>query len=203
MKLRLLCSTCWPCRHLPQFHHIISMPWLAHWFTCTSLSMTGRVARNSASLILSISHSHSYADEILVLSLVIPTLFNGWPMACWTIPRAKCPKSALSYYKTTFFNSAQKSHLISADSHWTLAPQQISTVPEFENHRIVEWPGLKKTTMTISFQPHAMCRVADNQTRLPRATSSLALNASRDGASTASLGILFSASQHSGWKISS
>jgi len=37
-----------------------------------------------------------------------------------------------------------------------------------------------------------MCRVATNQqTRLPRATSSLALNASRDGASTASLGNLF------------
>ena len=36
-----------------------------------------------------------------------------------------------------------------------------------------------------------MCRVANHQTRLPRATSSLALNACRDGASTASLGNLF------------
>ena len=36
-----------------------------------------------------------------------------------------------------------------------------------------------------------MCRVANHQTRLPRATSSLALNASGDGASTASLGNLF------------
>jgi len=34
------------------------------------------------------------------------------------------------------------------------------------------------------FQPPATCRVANQQTRLPRATSSLALNASRDGAST-------------------
>jgi len=33
-----------------------------------------------------------------------------------------------------------------------------------------------------------MCRVTNLQTRLPRATSSLALNASRDGAFTASLG---------------
>ena len=33
-----------------------------------------------------------------------------------------------------------------------------------------------------------MCRVANHQTRLPRATSSLALDASRDGASTTSLG---------------
>ena len=46
--------------------------------------------------------------------------------------------------------------------------------------------------------PPAMCRVTNQQTRLPRATSSLALNASRDGASTASLGNLFSASPPSG-----
>jgi len=45
--------------------------------------------------------------------------------------------------------------------------------------------------MLIQFQPPAMCRVANQQTRLPRATSSLALNACRDGASTASLGNLF------------
>uniref|UniRef100_A0A8C9F2W2 Uncharacterized protein n=1 Tax=Pavo cristatus TaxID=9049 RepID=A0A8C9F2W2_PAVCR len=40
-------------------------------------------------------------------------------------------------------------------------------------HRITEWPGLKRTTMLISFQPPAVCRVANQQTRLPRATSSL------------------------------
>ena len=34
--------------------------------------------------------------------------------------------------------------------------------------------------MLIQFQASAMCRVADQQPRLPRATSSLALNASRD-----------------------
>jgi len=45
--------------------------------------------------------------------------------------------------------------------------------------------------MTIQFQPPAMCRVANHQTGLPRATSSLALDACRDGASTASLGNLF------------
>ena len=52
--------------------------------------------------------------------------------------------------------------------------------------KIIEWiierPGLKRTTMIIQFQPPAMCRVTNHQTRLPRATSSLALNASRDGA---------------------
>ena len=36
-----------------------------------------------------------------------------------------------------------------------------------------------------------MCRVTNHQTRLPRAASSLALNASRDGASTTSFGNLF------------
>ena len=35
--------------------------------------------------------------------------------------------------------------------------------------------------MITEFQPPAMCRVANHQTRLPRATSSLALNAFRDG----------------------
>jgi len=48
--------------------------------------------------------------------------------------------------------------------------------------------------MLIQFQPPAMCRVTNQQPRLPRATSSLASNACRDGASTASLGNLFSAS---------
>ena len=41
--------------------------------------------------------------------------------------------------------------------------------------------------MLIEFQPPALCRVANQQPRLPRATSSLALNACRDGAPTASL----------------
>jgi len=57
---------------------------------------------------------------------------------------------------------------------------------------------VERTTMLIEFQPPAMCRVANQQPRLPRATSSLALNACRDGASTASLGNLFSASPPSG-----
>jgi len=43
-------------------------------------------------------------------------------------------------------------------------------------------------------QPPAVCRAANQQPRPPRATSSLALSASRDGASTASLGNLFSTS---------
>jgi len=51
-------------------------------------------------------------------------------------------------------------------------------------HIIIEWPGLKRTTVILEFSPPAMCRVANHQTRLPRATSSLALNASTDGAST-------------------
>jgi len=62
------------------------------------------------------------------------------------------------------------------------------------NHRIIEsWNGLgwKRPPSSSSFSPPAMCRVANHQTRLPRATSSLALNASRDGASTTSLGNLF------------
>ena len=62
---------------------------------------------------------------------------------------------------------------------------------EFQDHRIVEWLGWKGPQWSSSFHPSALCRVTNHQTRLPRATSSLALNASRDGASTTSLGNLF------------
>ena len=40
-------------------------------------------------------------------------------------------------------------------------------------HRVIEWPGLQRTTMLIQFQPPAMCRVANHRTRLPRATFGL------------------------------
>jgi len=45
-----------------------------------------------------------------------------------------------------------------------------------------------------------MCRVDNHQTRPPRATSSLALNAYRDGASTASLGNLFQCNDEALWR---
>ena len=61
---------------------------------------------------------------------------------------------------------------------------EMSTHSSIISRNFIEWPGLKRTTMLIQFQPPAMCRVANHQTRLPRATSSLALNACRDGAST-------------------
>ena len=57
--------------------------------------------------------------------------------------------------------------------------------------------------MLIQFQPPAMCKFTNQQPRLPRATSSLALNACRDGAPTASLGSPFSASPPYEWKTSS
>jgi len=62
------------------------------------------------------------------------------------------------------------------------------------DHRITESQnglGWKGPQWSLSFNPPAMCRVANHQTRLPRATSSQALNGSRDGASTTSLGNLF------------
>jgi len=40
-----------------------------------------------------------------------------------------------------------------------------------------------------SFNPTAMCQVANHQTRLPKATRSLSLNAPRDGASITSLNV--------------
>ena len=73
---------------------------------------------------------------------------------------------------------------------WDLVGMPIST----SSLQVIDWPGLQRTTTLIQFQPPAMCRVANQQTRLPRATSSLALNASRDEASTTSLGNLFHSS---------
>jgi len=60
---------------------------------------------------------------------------------------------------------------------------QTDTAGKKENHRTTERPGLQRSTVLIYFPPPAMCRVANQQPRLPRATSSLALNASKDGAS--------------------
>ena len=51
----------------------------------------------------------------------------------------------------------------------------------------IEQLGLEGTSMIIQFQPPAMGRDATHYTRLPRASSSLVLNTSRDGASTTSL----------------
>jgi len=64
------------------------------------------------------------------------------------------------------------------------------------SHRTIERPGLQRTTVLIEFQPPAVCRVSNHQPRLPRATSSLALNACRDGASAASLGNLWTVRHH-------
>ena len=60
---------------------------------------------------------------------------------------------------------------------------------EEQNHRMA-WVEKDHNDHRVSTPP-AMCRVTNHQTRLPRATFSLALNASRDGASTTSLGNLF------------
>ena len=57
--------------------------------------------------------------------------------------------------------------------------------------RITACFGLEGTFHTISFQPPAIGRDANHHTRLLTAPSSPALNASREGASTASLGNLF------------
>ena len=53
---------------------------------------------------------------------------------------------------------------------------------EMRDHRILEWSRLQRTTMLIQFQPLLCAELpTTKQTRLPRATSSLALNAARQG----------------------
>jgi len=78
--------------------------------------------------------------------------------------------------------------LLTAQLHSSGSPLELAGSALTENHRMA-W-----VEKDHSGQPPAMCRVANNQTGLPRATFSLALNACRDGASTASSGKLFSAS---------
>jgi len=55
--------------------------------------------------------------------------------------------------------------------------------------------GWKGSLRIIQFQPSATNRAASHQLRLPRTPSRLTLTASRDGASTASLGSLFTESE--------
>ena len=64
-------------------------------------------------------------------------------------------------------------------------------------HRIIECHRLEEGIKIIELQSPAMGRTACHQLRLPRAASHLALSSSRDGASTASLGSLFSVSASS------
>ena len=63
-------------------------------------------------------------------------------------------------------------------------------------HRITECFELERILKPIQFQLPAMDSAATHQTRLPRAPSNLASNASRGGASTASLGTCSSARVH-------
>ncbi|PKU29536.1 zinc finger ccch domain-containing protein 11a [Limosa lapponica baueri] len=55
---------------------------------------------------------------------------------------------------------------------------------------ITEWFGLEGTLKIIQFQPPALGRDTSHHTRVVKAPSNLALNPSRDGAATASLGNL-------------
>jgi len=84
--------------------------------------------------------------------------------------------------QTSPFHTKEEELVNSLPFHWSM----------YKNKTIESWNGLgwKGPQWSSSFNPPAVCRVTNQQTRLPRATSSLALNASRDGASTASLGNL-------------
>jgi len=58
------------------------------------------------------------------------------------------------------------------------------------DHRIIEWPGLKRTIMTIEFHPPYYVQGHQPLDQAAQSHISLALNASRVGVSTASLGNL-------------
>ena len=62
---------------------------------------------------------------------------------------------------------------------------------KLHNHGIIEWLGLNDHQVQIPCHSSATILQIWYWTRLPRAPSNLALNTSRDGASTPSLGSLF------------
>ena len=71
----------------------------------------------------------------------------------------------------------------------TCRPCCFSCTPGSQNHRM---PWVEKDLKNHLVSTRLLCsRVANHQPRLPRATSSLAFNASWDRASTSSLGNLF------------
>jgi len=72
---------------------------------------------------------------------------------------------------------------------------RLFVIREMLSHRMA-W--VKKDHSDDPVPTPAVCRIANHQTRLPRATSSLALSVSSDGASTTSLGNLFGVSPPSG-----
>ena len=91
-------------------------------------------------------------------------------------------------YNLLFFSHEFIPRLSIPAVFWLLSANHASCYCFIESQNSLGWKGPQWSS---DFKPPAMCRVANHQTRLPRATSSLALNTSRDGASTASLGSLF------------
>ena len=57
-----------------------------------------------------------------------------------------------------------------------------------QNHGIIQWLGLEGILKMIQFQTYCRGLISTHQLRLPRTSSNLTFNNSRDGASTASLG---------------
>jgi len=57
-----------------------------------------------------------------------------------------------------------------------LQNQRVTEHQEILVLKVIERPGLKRTTMLVEFQPPAMCRVTNPHSRLPTATSSLELS---------------------------
>jgi len=78
--------------------------------------------------------------------------------------------------------------VLAGNARGSLVPARSATVV---NHRIIEWFGWEGTFRGHLAQPPAVSRDIFNQTRLLRAPSNLALNVSRDGASTTSPGNLY------------
>ena len=76
-------------------------------------------------------------------------------------------------------------------THPALLPIYLQGGEGVSKARIIEWFGLEGTFKTMQYLSPAIGRDTSLQSRLLTAPSSLALNISREGASTASLGNMF------------
>jgi len=69
---------------------------------------------------------------------------------------------------------------------------EVLNVPlNLQIHRIIEWPGLKRTTMIIEFQPPCYAQGCQPPDQAAQSHIQPGLECPRDGASTTSLGNLF------------
>ena len=89
---------------------------------------------------------------------------QGQGMGLWSLIAVGVPVHCRQWDQMAFQASFQLKPFCGSMNVCTGA-EALGNIIETWNHRIIEWPGLKRTTMLIYFQPPAMCSDANHQTR--------------------------------------